>query len=314
MSGNRFFLSHDGAIDELIALLLLARRPDVDLIGTSLTSADCLTEQAMEAQHRLLGLAGRPDIPASLSSARAVNPFPWKYRSDCGRFVQLDALGQAPPISPPYPDGEQHLVQALESVGNKGLTILATGPLTQLQLVLERRPQLESRIREIVWMGGAVDVPGNLEPETLPGVPVGERAEWNAFWDPFAVDWIFGNTSVPLTIVPLDVSDQALISAQFLDGLQEAAKHSTAARLARDAYQLVLDQPMYRLWDMTAVCFALHPEFFEEPRRVRLSVEAWGIEQGALSRDPAGRDVGLVQNFAAGGLDKMYAFVIDSLA
>lgn len=314
MSGHPFFLSHDGAIDELIALLLLARRPDVDLIGTSLTSADCLTEQAMEAQHRLLALAGCPNIPASLSSARALNPFPWKYRSDCVRFVQLDALGQAPPISPPYPDGEQQLIQALESAGGKGLTILATGPLTQLQLVLEREPQLESQIREIVWMGGAVDVPGNLEPETLPGVPVGKRAEWNAFWDPFAVDWIFSNTSVPLTVVALDVSDQARVSVEFLDGLEKAGRHSIPARLARDAYQLVLDQPMYRLWDMTAVCFALHPEFFEQPRRVRLSVEVWGIEQGAISRGPEGREAALVQNFAPGGLDKMYGFIIDSLA
>lgn len=314
MSGQRFFLSHDGAIDELIALLLLARRADIDLVGTSLTSADCLTEQAMEAQHRLLALAGRPDISASLSAARAVNPFPWKYRSDCVRFVALDALGQTTPISPPYPDGERHLVQALESCGDRGLTILATGPLTQLQLVLERRPQLEGRIREIVWMGGAVDVAGNLEPETLPGVPVGQRAEWNAYWDPFAVDWIFANTSVPLIVVPLDVSDQARLSAEFLDGLQEAAKRSTAARLARDAYQLVLDQPMYRLWDMTAVCFALHPEFFEEPQGTQLSIEVWGIEQGALSRSPPGREARLVQNFTPGGLDQMYAFIIDSLA
>lgn len=314
MSGRRFFLSHDGAIDELIALLLLTRRADFDLVGTSLTSADCLTEQAMEAQHRLLALAGRPDIPASRSAARAVNPFPWKYRSDCVRFVALDALGKTTPISPPYPDGEQHLVQALESCGDRGLTILATGPLTQLQLVLERRPQFEGRIREIVWMGGAVDVAGNLEPETLPGVPVGQRAEWNAYWDPFAVDWIFANTSVPLTVVPLDVSDQARLSAEFLDGLQEAGKRSTAARLAWDAYQLVLDQPMYRLWDMTAVCFALHPEFFAAPQRTQLSIEVWGIEQGAISRDPHGREVRLVQNFTPGGLEKMYAFIIDSLA
>jgi len=314
MSGKPFFLSHDGAIDELITLLLLARRADIELVGTSLTSADCLTEQAMEAQHRLLALAGRPDIPASLSSARAVNPFPWKYRSDCVRFVALDALGEALPISPPYPDGEQHLAEALESTGQGGLTILATGPLTQLQLVLERRPQLESRIREIVWMGGAVAVAGNLEPETLPGVPVGQRAEWNAYWDPFAVDWIFANTSVPLTVVPLDVSDQAHLSAEFLEGLREAGKHSPAARLAWAGYQLVLDQPMYRLWDMTAVCFALHPEFFAEPQRARLTVEVWGIEQGALSRDPEGREARLVQNFAPGGLEKMYAFIIDSLA
>jgi purine nucleosidase len=313
MSGNSFFLSHDGAIDELVALLLLARRDEVNLIGTSLTSADCLAEQAMEAQHRLLAMAGRPDIPASLSSARAVNPFPWKYRSDCVRFVALDALGQTTPLSPPYPDGERHLTEALESAGQSGLTILATGPLTQLQLVLERRPQLEGCIREIIWMGGAVDVPGNLEPETLPGVPVGKHAEWNAFWDPFAVDWIFANTHVPLTIVPLDVSDQAQVSVEFLDGLAEAGRHSTAALLAWAGYQLVRDQPMYRLWDMTAVCFALHPEYFAEPQCTRLSVEVWGIEQGALSRNPEGREAELVQNFAPGGLDRMYAFVIDSL-
>ena len=104
------------------------------------------------------------------------------------------------------------------------------------------------------------------------------------------------------------------MSAEFLDGLSEAGKHSIAAGLAWAGYQLVLDQLMYRLWDMTAVCFALHPEYFAEPQRSRLSVAVWGIEQGALSRSPGGREVGLVQNFAPGGLDKMYAFIIESLA
>lgn len=314
MSSRSFFLSHDGAVDELIALLLLARRGDVQLVGTSLTSADCLTEQAMEAQHRLLAMAGRPDLPASLSAARAVNPFPWKYRSDCVRFVALETLRPAAPIRPPYPDGEQHLSEALESADPGGLTILATGPLTQLQLVLEHRPQLEERIREIVWMGGAVDVPGNLEPDTLPGAPVGKRAEWNAFWDPFAVAWIFANTHVPLTIVPLDVSDQAQLSAAFLDDLREAGKRSAAASLAWAGYQLVLDQPMYRLWDMTAVCYALHPEYFAEPQLARLSVATWGIEQGAIRRHAEGREAAIVHHFAPGGLDKMYGFIIDSLS
>ncbi len=161
-------------------------------------------------------------------------------------------------------------------------------------------------------MGGAVGVPGNLEPETLPGVPVGKHAEWNAYWDPFAVDWIFANTSVPLTVVPLDVSDQARLSAGFLDDLREAGRRSIAARLAWDAYQLVLDQPMYRLWDMTAVCFALRPEFFAEPERTQLTVETWGIEQGALRRNSLGREARVVQNFAPGGLDRMHAYIIDS--
>lgn len=313
MSEPSFFLSHDGAIDELIALLLLARRPDVNLVGTSLTSADCLAEQGMEAQHRLLALAGQPDIPASLSAARAVNPFPWKYRCDCVRFVELGALGKASAIAPPYPDGEAHLAQALEAADDEGLTIVATGPLTQLQMVLEVQPELKSRVRRVVWMGGAVDVPGNLEPETLPGIPVGKRAEWNAFWDPFAVDWVFRNTAFPLVVVPLDVSDQALLSSSLLDALRTASEQSELARLASDAYRLVLDQPMYRLWDMTAVCFALHPEFFDAPESVRLSVETWGPDQGVLKRDSSGRETLVVQRFASGGLEQMHRFITDSL-
>lgn len=312
MTQSAFFLCHDGAIDELIALLLLARRPDVNLIGTSLTSADCLTEQAMEAQHRLLALAGQPDLPASLSAARAVNPFPWKYRSDCVRFIRLEAFAQTTPLSPPYPNGEEHLSQALTHAENP-ITILATGPLTQLQLVLQQQPELESRIREIIWMGGAVDAPGNLEPETLPGVPIGQRAEWNAYWDPFAVDWIFRNTKTPLTIVPLDVGDQARLDSAFLDQLHEAGKQSPLALLASDAYRLVLDQPMYRLWDMTAVCYAINPLWFAKPQAMRLSVNLWGPDQGALDRCDSGRDALVVQNFASGGLVRMQKFLIDSL-
>ena len=131
------------------------------------------------AQAKLLELIRRGEIPWSLSQARAFNAFPWEYRGDCAGFLDLPALAgvkTAAPL-PPFPDGEAHLEQALRASPERGLTLLLTGPLTPLQLVLRAEPALESRIDRMVWMGGAIDAPGNLEPRTLPAAAVNPYAE-----------------------------------------------------------------------------------------------------------------------------------------
>jgi purine nucleosidase len=296
---KRIFFSHDGAIDDLIALALVAMAPGVELAGVSLVNGDCLAEQTLIAQAKLLKLAGREDIAYSLSGARAFNAFPWEYRGDCVRFLDLPTIA-ATDVSPPqlpYPDGERHLAEALRRSEERSLILLVTGPLTPLPLVLAAEPALESKIDRIVWMGGAIDAPGNLDPATLPPAVVNPFAEWNAYWDPFAVDWVFRNTRVPITLAPLDVSDSAAIAPDFLERLQSCA--TPLAQLAAQAYAMVADQPFYRLWDVVAACAALAPEVFEPAVPMRLAVETWGPQQGRVRRDDRGRAVDVLMELRA---------------
>ena len=308
---KRIFLSHDGAVDDLVALALVTASPGVELLGVSAINGDCLAEPALEAQARLLALMGRREIPWSLSKARGFNAFPWEYRGDCARFLELPAIAGASAAAPrpPFPDGELHLAEALRGSAAGAVTLLATGPLTSLQLVLEAEPALESKLASIVWMGGAIDVPGNLDPATLPAAALNPYAEWNAYWDPFAVDWVFRNTSAPIVLAPLDVCDAAPISAGFLARLR--ASSSPLAQLTGEAYAMVADQPFYRLWDVVAACAALAPELFGPAVPMRLACETWGPEQGRTRRDPEGRLVDVLTGLRA---DAFYDFVVERLS
>lgn len=303
----RIFLSHDGAIDELIGLLLLAVDPGVDLVGVAAVNGDCLVEPTMRLQSKLLVRAGRRDLPASLSRARGFNPFPWPYRTDGARMERLPEVRaiHAPVVGPPYPDGEADLRNALRE---GPLTLLVTGPLTPVQLALEPEPELADRIERLIWMGGALDAPGNLEPHTLPDVETSGRAEWNAYWDPFAVDWVFRRTSFPLVLVPLDLVDRVPVAEEFL------ARLEAVAPLAAAAYRLTVDQPFYRLWDMTAIVYALEPALFAPPREEELAVELWGPDQGAIVRRSGGRRSRVLHDFAGDGPAELYRYLVDRLA
>jgi len=300
------FVSHDGAIDELVALALLAVSTDVKLRGVSLVHGDCLAEPTWALQRRLLDRLGRPDLRASLSNARGWNPFPWEYRRDSLRLEEIAEL-QGLPVPPPpsRPDGERHLIEELE---RGPLTLLVLGPLTPVQLALEGRPDLHSRIERIVWSGGAIDVPGNIDPATLPGLPPNRRAEWNVYCDPFALDWLLGETEIPLTLIPLDVTDRAPLAEDFLADL--ARIDTRVARFASQAYALIENQPLYRLWDMTAAAWALAPELFRQPERFGLAVDLWGNEQGATRRSADGREVDAVLDFADGA-GPLHAWILD---
>ena len=303
------FVSHDGAIDELVALALLASAPEIRLRGVSLIHADCLAEPAWSAQAKILRLLGRDAGPCSLSDARPWNQFPWEYRRDSLLLEAIEALeGLAAPPPPDRPDGEERLRQAL---AEEPATVLALGPLTPVKLALERAPELHRRIQRIVWCGGALDVPGNLDPQTLPGLPPNRRAEWNAHADPFALDWLLRQTAIPLTIVPLDLTDRVPLDSGFL---AELARLTTpAGRFAAHAYALIREQPLYRLWDVTAAAAVLAPELFAQPRRIPLQVELWGAEQGSLRSAPGAREADVILDFAD-GTDRLYEWVLTWLS
>ncbi len=163
-------LIHDAAIDEFISTMLLTVMPGIDLLGIVIVNADCLEAPALAAASKLQQFLGRADIPVALSRARAWNAFPWEYRGDCVTFGNIASLQPfTPRVTTPPPDGEELLAALLSGAieTRNPLTLLMTGPMTPLTEVLRSDPRLAGGIGKIVWMGGAINVPGNLDPQTL---------------------------------------------------------------------------------------------------------------------------------------------------
>lgn len=303
---------HDAAIDEYMSTVLLTTMEDVNLLGIVIVNADSIAAPAMQTAWKIQSYLKRKEIPLGLSRARGVNPFPWSYRSDC---VSEGKIGVLAPFAdnskwPPFPDGDQLLRQLLEKAAGP-VTLLVTSPMTPLSDLLKDSPELESKIEQVIWMGGAIKVKGNLDPTTVPTPPCNPCAEWNAFWDPMSVDWIFRNTSFPITVFPLDITNQARITTEFLTSLANQSGDAPLSALAFESYLLVGSEVFYDMWDVVTTCYLTRPDIFKKPTRMQLAIGTeFDEHQGCLSTKKKGRAADVVFNFSDDG-SAFYSYVLE---
>ncbi len=131
---------------------------------------------------------------------------------------------------PASPSAAETLV-ALARAHAERLTLIALGPLTNLALALRLDADAFRRTGRVVWMGGAVDVPGNAASD----------AEFNAFADPEAAREVF-DASLRIDLVPLDATRQTTINGDQLHA-------ALAGRLAPLADRIeAFTEQSFRLW------------------------------------------------------------------
>lgn len=302
----------DAAIDEYMSTVLLTTMEGVNLLGNIIVNADSIAAPAMQTAWKIQSYIGREDIPIGLSRARGVNPFPWQYRSDCvneGKIGVLKGIADNPQW-PPFPDGDQLLLELLQRA-KAPVTLLVTSPMTPLSDLLTAHPELASKIEQVVWMGGAIKVGGNLDPATVPNPPWNGCAEWNAFWDPYSVDWVFRNTSFTITDFPLDMTNKAAITTDFLTSLANQSDSYPVSKLAFESYLLVGWETFYDMWDVVTTCYLTRPDLFQPPTRMQLSIGTeFNESQGCLKEDEAGRAVDVIFNFSDDG-SAFYSYVLE---
>lgn len=307
---------HDAAIDEYMSTMLLTTMEDVHLDGIVIVNADCIYGPAMQTAWKIQNYIDQTDIPLTLSQARGLNPFPWPYRGDCVKQGDVPALVDAPPHPewPPYPDGDEWLLSYMEQLEGC-VTLLVLCPMTPVAMLLQKRPDLAEKIEHLIWMGGAVNVAGNLDPTTLPTSSANPYAEWNVFWDPPAAAWVLENTSFPITLFPLDITDQVPIAPEFMQQLIMQGKQYRYSDLAAQSYSLVATEPFYDMWDVVTTCYLTMPQLFKSPKSMRLRVVTSGDKEGALVPDKQGREVTVALKLAEskakkGKLPPFYRYVL----
>jgi purine nucleosidase len=315
MSKEKVLFIHDAAIDEFMAALLLTTMDDIEYLGSVIMNADCIYNYAMNAQWKIQELLkiDQTKYPISLSGARQWNPFPWEYRGDCIKENNIACLKDLKnnPAWPPYPDGDQFLADQLKHALDCGepLTLLINCPMTPLYNLLRKAPELTGAIGRLIWMGGAIYVNGNLDPATLPQEVANPKAEWNAFCDPQAIDWVFKNTDFPIVLFPLDVTNQATITPGFMAQLAFQGSQYPYSELAWQSYEIVANESFYDMWDVVTTCYIPHPDFFAPAKKLNLSIVTEDYWQGTLYEDnELGRPVEVMLNLVHP--DEFYAYVL----
>ncbi len=281
---------HDAAIDDFVATLVLEAMPSVDLQGVVIVNADCVPEPGVAVASQVNQFMGRPDLPLGLSSARGWNPFPWPYREDCVTLAGIPALKPyASTVPEPPPSGDALLVQLLETAvaASRPLTVLITTGFTTLTEVLGARPDLAVGVGQVVWMGGALHVNGNLDPSTISPAVANTHAEWNVFWDPFAADEAL-NMFGDIAVFPLDITNNEPVSAELMAQLKAQGAEYSYSQFAWEAYGLTAAEPFFDMWDVVATVWLGAPQLYSPPERTALQVQQWGFDQGWMTPAPAG--------------------------
>jgi inosine-uridine nucleoside N-ribohydrolase len=213
-------LDCDPGHDDAIALLLALASPELQLLGVTTVAGNQTLEKTTANAIRVLDHVGRHGLPVAAGADR-----PLVRERRVAREVHGDSGLDGPDLPPPGREPEpEHAIdwvaRTLRAQADP-VTLVATGPLTNVALFLARHPELAGQVERIVLMGGAVGL-GNVTP----------AAEFNVWADPEAAQRVF-SSGLEVTMVGLDVTHRALMTRGHANRL---AASGAAGRLVADLY------------------------------------------------------------------------------
>ncbi len=264
---HKIILDCDPGHDDAIALLLAAHHPEIELLAVTTVAGNQSVEKTARNALKVCSLANIRDVPVARGMERPLIR-PARHAADIHGESGLDG----PDI--PEPDMElvpRHGVDLLIDLllqSDGDITLVHTGPLTNLAVAIRREPAIVPKIKAISLMGGAVSV-GNTTPS----------AEFNIWVDPEAASIVF-DCGRPITMVPLEVTHQALATAEVLHSLRTSGRRvaSFAADLLTffaDTYLQVFgftDPPVH---DPCAVATVIFPDIIKA-HTMRVEIETTG--------------------------------------
>jgi inosine-uridine nucleoside N-ribohydrolase len=141
------------------------------------------------------------------------------------------------------------------------VTILAIGPLTNIAQAMRKAPEIVPLIKQIIYMGGAVHVPGNTT----------KFAEFNWWFDPEAAQYVV-RQPVPQVVMPLDVTDTVLLTTPIYNRVAHGARSTIVTQLYKAGIGPGFNgigfegDPNYTLsiWDTLTMAYLLDPAYATE--------------------------------------------------
>ena len=270
---KRLIIDTDPGIDDAAAIFFALASPELSVEAITTVFGNGPVDVCTANALRIIHAAGHPDIPVYKGAGK---PLARDSRQGWASAVHGDdALGNTwlplPPLEVASGYGAMELTRrVMESPGE--ITVLALGRLTNVALALALEPAFAGSVLEIVHMGGALGVPGNVTPV----------ASANIHEDPEAAAMVY-RSGAPLVQVGLDVCNKVTVSEAQLEriyktGTRPAELLAGATPFIQSYYRAngLLDDPAgARYNDMPAVAYLVDPGLFES-RRLHVEVETCG--------------------------------------
>ncbi|MBO0453165.1 nucleoside hydrolase [Candidatus Enterococcus murrayae] len=257
---KKMILDIDTGVDDAMALAYAAGAKEVELIGVVGTYGNVYTKQGVTNVLNLLEMLGRTDVPVYLGEEHAMKKDYFDRLEISAKIHGQNGVGEIPLKTAQREvesiGGVDFIIDAIKKYGSE-LTIVATGPMTNLGMALQKYPEMSNKIGQVVIMGGALTVPGNVSPFT----------EANISQDPEAAKLLF-ESGTPIVMVGLDVTMRSVL--QYSDTNRWRETGSPAGRNYADIvdYYIHIHEEIAPflngccLHDPSAVAAAIHPEYF----------------------------------------------------
>jgi pyrimidine-specific ribonucleoside hydrolase len=189
-------LDVDPGHDDAVALMLACGAPDLDLLAVTTVAGNVPLEKTTRNALRVLSLIGHTGVPVAAGASSPLRR-PLHTAEDIHGESGLE--GPEIPDASFEPDerGATDLIADILREISEPVTLIPTGPLTNVATFLRKYPELKERIAHISLMGGSIGL-GNTTP----------AAEFNVYVDPEAAREVF-ESGLPITMSGLDVTHQA---------------------------------------------------------------------------------------------------------
>ena len=258
MTRKKIIIDCDPGQDDAVMLLLaLASRDVLDILGITTVAGNVPLNLTQRNARIMCELAGVSDIPVFAGCDKPIRRQLITAENVHGK-TGIDGIEI---YEPDIPIQDRHaidfIIETLLAAEDDSVTLVPIGPLTNIGQAISRRADILPKIKEIVLMGGAMREGGNTTPS----------AEFNILVDPDAAQIVM-HCGRPITIAPLDVSHQALVTRERIENFRNLNSAKGDAIVGMMEYFNRFDIEKYGfkgapLHDPCTIAYLLKPELFK---------------------------------------------------
>lgn len=265
---TKIILDCDPGHDDALAMMLALTNPEIELLAVTTSAGNQTPEKTLNNAMRLLTLMHHQEIPVA-GGNRTPLLKPLETAGNVHGKSGLDGADLPDPDFAVQPLTAIELIAQTLRESTTPVTLVVTGPMTNIALFLRVYPELKTKIAQIVYMGGAMGL-GNWTPSV----------EFNIYVDPEAAKIVM-NAGIPLVMAPLNVTHKAQIlksEIAEIGQIDNPVAHAFADLL--NFFERYHEAPKWGfkgapLHDPCTITWLIHPEWFKT-ERMNVDVETDG--------------------------------------
>ncbi|MCQ2915042.1 MAG: nucleoside hydrolase [Alphaproteobacteria bacterium] len=258
----------DPGIDDAVALMLAMSDPSLDVIGITTVSGNVCVEKAEKNARKICQFAWHSGIPVYKGCdkplKRSTIHAEWIHGEDGLSGLDFGHVDE-------YVESMHavdYLINTFMSSPEHSISLVSLGPMTNIASAFLKEPKIISRIKELIIMGGCFN-------EECPKGNVTPYSEFNIYADPHAAEIVF-DLGQRITIVPMEVGEQAYASIEFIEKLRDlnlrcatncAELLARTGKILHEKEQEIKDAGLTKqsgtsLYDPCAIGYLIKPSLF----------------------------------------------------